>query len=233
LATSLRHHLALGGADAGNVVVCGHRQADIGRRQAERCELLRIEPGAQREHFLAEQFRGLHAGHRLQLRLHHARQVIGDLVRRQGVAVEADIHGVEGLADLHLQRRLQRAGRQLVEHRRDLGVDLGQRLVGIVVEPQRHRDGAHAALAHRIHVVDAVGLGDGVLQRRGDEARDHVRIGAVIDRGDGDDGVFGARILQDRQHEIGAHAEHQDQQADNRCKHRPADEDICKLHDGA
>ena len=28
------------------------------------------------------------------------------------------------------------AGRQLVEHRVDLGVDLGQRFVGIVVEPQ-------------------------------------------------------------------------------------------------
>ena len=200
------HHLAFGIADAGNVIVGGERLADVGRGEPEGRELLRIEPGAQREHLLAEQFGGLHARHRLQLRLHHARQVIGDLVRRQGVAVEADIHGVDGLADLHRQGRLQRAGRQLVEDRSDLGVDFGQRLVGIVVEPQRHRDGADAALADRVHVVDAVGLRDGVFQRRGDEARDHVGIGAVIDRGDGDQRVFGARELQDRQHRIGPQA---------------------------
>ena len=39
-------------------------------------------------------------------------------------------------------------------------------------------------LAGRGHVVDAVGLRDGVLQRRGDEAGDDVGIGAVVDRGD-------------------------------------------------
>ena len=132
-------HLALGVADAGNVVVGGERLADVGRGQPEGGELLRIEPGAQRETFWPEKFRGLHAGHRLQLRLHHAHQVVGDLVRRQHVAVEADIHGVDGLADLHGQCRLLRAGRQLVEDRIDLGVDLGQRLVGIVVEPQSRR----------------------------------------------------------------------------------------------
>ena len=49
------------------------------------------------------------------------------------------------------------------------------------------------------HVVDAVRLGDGVFERRGDEAGDHVGIGAVIGRRDGDDGVLGAWILQHRQ----------------------------------
>ena len=110
--------------------------ADIGGGQPERREFFRIEPGAQRKNLLAEQFGGLHARHRLQLGLHDAHQIIGDLVRRQRVAVEADIHGVDGLADLDGQSRLQRAGRQLIEDRIDLGVDLGQRLVGIVVEPQ-------------------------------------------------------------------------------------------------
>ena len=227
------HHLAFGVADAGYVIVGGERLADIGRGEAERRELLRIEPGAQRKDLLAEQLRGLHPRHRLQLRLHHARQVIGDLVRRQSVAVEADIHGVDGLADLYRKRRLQRAGRQLVKHRSDLGVDLGQRLVGVVIEPQRHGDGADAALADRVHVVDAVGLRDGIFQRRGDEARDHIGIGAVIDRGDGDERVFGARELQDRQHRIGPQAEHQDQQADDRSEHRPADKNVGELHDAA
>ena len=89
------HHLALGVADAGYVVVGGERLADVGGGEPERRELFRIEPGAQGEDLLAEQFRGLHAGHRLQLRLHHADEVIGDLVRRQRVAVKADIHGVD------------------------------------------------------------------------------------------------------------------------------------------
>ena len=224
------HHLAFGIADPGYVIVGGERLADVGGGEAERRELLRIEPGAQRKHLLAEQLRGLHAGHRLQFRLHHAREIIGDLVRRQSIAVEADIHGVDGLADLHRQGRLQRAGRQLIEYGSDLGVDLGQRLVGVVVEPQRHRDGADAALADRVHVVDAVGLRDGIFQGRGDEARDHVGIGAVIDRGDGDECVFGARELQDRQRRIGAQAEHQYQKADDRSEHRPADENVGELH---
>jgi hypothetical protein len=155
---------------------------------------------------------------------------VSPMVRRQGIAVKADIHGVDGLADLHRKRRLQRAGRQLVEHGSDLGVDLGQRLVGVVVEPQRHRDGADAALADRVHVIDAVGLRDGIFQRRGDEARDHVGVGAVIDRRHGDERVFGARELQDRQHRIGPQAEHQYQKAHDGREHRPADEDIGELH---
>src|SRR5208282_369268 len=87
------HHLAFGIADAGYVVVGGQRLADVGRRQPERRELLRIEPGAQGEHLLTEQFRRLHAGDRLQLGLHDAGQVVGNLVRRERVAVEAEIHG--------------------------------------------------------------------------------------------------------------------------------------------
>ena len=224
------HHLALGIADAGYVVVGGQRLADVGRRQPERRELLRIEPGAQGEHLLAEQFRRLHAGDRLQLGLHHAGEVVGDLVRLERVAVEAEIHGVDGLADLDGEDRLQRPGRQLIENRIDLGIDLGQRLVGIVVEPQIDRDRAHPALADRGHVVDAVGLGDGVFQRRGDEAGHHVGIGAVVDRGDVDDRVFGARELQNRQDFVGAQAEHQDQQADDGGEHRPANEDIREVH---
>ena len=223
------HHLALGGADSRNVVVGGQRLADVGRG-----EPVRPRAFADRARRAARTPFG-RAVRRSARRPPPAAsaapraQIIGDLVRRQGVAVKADIHGVDGLADLDGQRRLQRAGRQLIEDRIDLGVDLGQRLVGIVVEPQIDGDGADAALARRGHVVDAVGLRDGVFQRRGDEARDHVRIGAVVDRGDGDDGVFGARILQDRQHHVGAQPEHQDQQADDRGQHRPADENVGEM----
>ena len=102
------HHLALGGAEAGDVVVAGQRRADVRGGQAVGRQLLRIEPGAQREILAAEDLRRLHALDRLQLRLHHAHQIVGDLVGGQHVAGEADIHRVDGLADLDRQDRLLR-----------------------------------------------------------------------------------------------------------------------------
>ncbi|MFK4603337.1 hypothetical protein ABIF57_002789 [Bradyrhizobium diazoefficiens] len=224
------HHLALGGAEPGDVVVAGQRGRYVGCGQPVGGKLDRIEPGAQREGLVAEQLRGLHAGYGLQLGLHHADQVVGDLVRRQHVAAEAEIHGVDGLADLDRQHRLLDAARQLIEHRVHLGVDLGQRLAGVEVQPQVDGDGGGAGLAGRRHVVDAIGLGDGVFQRRGDEPGNDRRIGAVVRRRHGDDRVLGSRILQDRQRGHRLQTQHQDHQADDDRKHRPANEDVGKGH---
>src|ERR1700691_1914495 len=94
-------HLAFGRADAGYVVVRGQRLTDVCRGEPERRKFLRVEPRTQREYLLAEQLRGLRPGDRLQSRLHDAQEVVGDLVRRQRIAVEADIHGVDSLADLN------------------------------------------------------------------------------------------------------------------------------------
>jgi hypothetical protein len=80
---------------------------------------------------------------------------------------------------------------------RDLGLDLRQRRVGVVVELEVHRDGAHALRARRLHVVDAVGAGDDPLERGGDEAADKIGIRADIDGRDPDDRDVAARILAD------------------------------------
>src|SRR5262249_34491113 len=86
------------------------------------------------------------------------------------------------------------------------------------------------ARALRGHVIDAHGLGDRVLQGRGDEAGDHVRIGTVIGRRHGDDGVLGERELPHRERLAGAQADHQDHQADDGRENRPLDEDIGEMH---
>jgi len=50
------------------------------------------------------------------------------------VARETDVHGGERLADSHRQHRLLPSPRQLVQNRIDLGVDLRESLVDVVVE---------------------------------------------------------------------------------------------------
>jgi hypothetical protein len=68
------------------------------------------------------------------------------------------------------------------------------------------------------------------LERRGDEARHHVGIGAVVRGSDRDDRVFGARILQHRQRVVRAHSEHQDEKADNGGEDRAANENVGEIH---
>ena len=84
--------------------------------------------------------------------------------------------------------------------------------------------------ARRAHVVDAVRLRDGVFQRRRDEPGDDIGVGAVIGRRHGDDGILGARILQNRQRADRAQAERENHQADDGCENRPANEDVGEVH---
>src|SRR5207302_636133 len=80
--------------------------------------------------------------------------------------------------------------------------------------------------ADRAHVVDAVRLRDGVLERRGDEARDERRVRADVDSGHGHDRVLRARVLQDGQEPDRAQTEHEHGQAHDRREDRPLDENI-------
>ena len=118
----------------------------------------------------------------------------------------------------------------MVEDRVDLGVDLRQRLAGIVIQPQVDDDGAQPRLARRGHVIDAARLRDGVFERGGDEAGDDVRVGAGIGRRDRDDRVLRARILQNRKRKHRLQAEHQNHQADDDRQHRAADEYVGEVH---
>ncbi len=106
----------------------------------------------------------------------------------------------------------------------DLCVHLGQRLVGIVIQLQRHGDHAAAVGAGRGHVIYAVDLGDRIFQRGGDEAGDQIGIGAEIGRAYGDNRILRARELKHRQDAERAQPQHQQGQADDDGQYRPPDE---------
>jgi hypothetical protein len=94
-----------------------------------------LQPDPHREGAVAEDVGALHAGDRRQPRLHHPRQVVGDLVLVEVGRGEAEIHGGELVVrGLELDDRRLGLRRQVVAHLRDLGLDLGQRRVGVVVE---------------------------------------------------------------------------------------------------
>ncbi len=80
------HHLTLGGAHRGEIVVIGERGAHVLRREPECRKPVGIEPRAQCELPAARNFRQLHALHRVELRLDHARHVVSDLIGRQYTA---------------------------------------------------------------------------------------------------------------------------------------------------
>ena len=105
------HHLPLGRAQAGDIVVVGKRRAYVIGRETVGGELHGVQPGAQREVLGAQQFGRLHTLDRLQFRPHDTDEIIGDLVGFEHGAVEADIHRVDGLTDLHGQHRLLRSNR--------------------------------------------------------------------------------------------------------------------------
>jgi hypothetical protein len=74
------HEVALGLTDGGQVVVALDRRVDVARRQVDRGEAIGVDPDAHRDRppaFLVGD--ALHAGDRRQLRLHVARQPVGEL----------------------------------------------------------------------------------------------------------------------------------------------------------
>jgi hypothetical protein len=140
-----------------------------------------LEPDAHGKHAAAEHVGLLHALDGGEARLHHAVQVVGDLVLIELVGVEAQIHRRElVVAGLDVDRRGLGLGRQLVADLVDLGADLRERGVGVVVEAQVNLDGAEARAAFGLDVIDAVGAGDDALELGGDVAADGVGAGAEV-----------------------------------------------------
>ena len=128
--------------------------------------------------------------------LDDAHEVIGDLVRLENVRGEAQVRGGKlGVGRLDVDDRHLGFGRQVIAHLVHLGADFRQRLVRIVIELEPGGDGGKAQRAAGLKIINAVGGGDGAFERRGDEPAHEVRAGADIDRGDGDRGVFAARVL--------------------------------------
>src|SRR5690606_12972807 len=152
----------------------------------------------------AEDLRALHAGDGRESRLHGAHEVVGDLVLLQDVGAEAQVgRGELRVGRLHVDHGDLGLGRQVAAHAVHLGADLGEGAGGVVVELEAGPDGGDALGAGGLDVVDAVSFGDGALDGRGDEAAHQIGAGADVGRGDGDAGVFAARILAHRQRAVG------------------------------
>ncbi len=89
----------------------------------------------------------MNAFHRLQLGLHHADQIVCDIVGGQGFAGKSDDHRTYIFAGGDRNHRLLRVPGQLVEHGVDLGVDFGERHIGVVIEAHVRSNSAHALRA--------------------------------------------------------------------------------------
>src|SRR6185437_8395793 len=77
---------------------------------------------------------------------------------------------------------------------------------------------------------DSLCLGNRGLERLRNEACHGLRVGTVVGRGNRDDSILSLRELRHRQLKDGAQAEHQDEQADDRRKDWPPDEEVGELH---
>jgi len=223
-------HLTLGPPDGGDIVVVGQRRPHIRAGQAVGAHLLGIEPRAQRETPRPEDFRGLHAFDGLQLRLHRPDQVVGDPVARHDLAVESDVHRHDRFADRDRDDGLLGIRRKLVQDGIDLGVDLRKGAVRIVVEAEKGLDDARILRAGGDEIIDSIGLGDGVLQRRRDEAGDDGRIGARIDGCHRHHGVLGEGEFAHRQEFDGADPQDDDEQVDHDGQDGAPYEEIGEMH---
>ena len=106
---------------------------------------IRFEPDAHRKSAIAEDVGALDSGDGAQSRLYDPNQVVGDLVLIEIVRREAEVQRSElRFRVLDLDDRRFRLGRQIVTNLSHLRLDLGQRVVGVVVEPQVHGDGAES-----------------------------------------------------------------------------------------
>ena len=170
-------------------LLVGERVAHVDGGDAERRHLVRIEPDAHGEGLAAQDLRIGDAVDGLQPGLHHPRQIVGDLRAGHHLAVEGEVHQRGGLAGLLDDDGVLRLARQLALDLLDLRQHVGDRPVGVGVEPQVEGDDAVVLLRGGGERVDALGAGDRLLDGRGDEALDEVGVGARVGRGDGDGGV--------------------------------------------
>ncbi len=205
---------------------------DIGPGDAARRHALRVQPQAHGEAGAAGDDGGADTGHGRQHRLHRAGQIVGDLRRLHLIAGEAEDHdrsaGIAQCALLVDDRIVGLTG-NLVLHLLDLRQNLGQRLVGVIIELEIDGDAALPLAGAGGDVVDALGRGDRLLQRRGDEALHQLWRRARITGRDRDRGGLQIRKLPDRQLQHGTQPDEEDQRADHGGQYRPADEEIGEI----
>src|SRR5262249_44068767 len=120
--------------------------------------------------------------------------------------------------------------RKIIAHLGYFRLDLRQGRVGVIVEPQMHRNGAHALRAGRLQVIDAVGAGNYALERRGDEPAHQIGIRADIGGRHPYNRYITPRILADAERADRLQARDQDYQANHNGEHRTLDKNIGELH---
>src|SRR4029079_4486214 len=232
----LRRHVQLrepplGGSRGGQIVVGGQRPPQRRRRDVQRRHAIRLQPRAQRERPRAQDLGALHAADRRQPRLHHADQIVGDLVVLEQVVREAQVHGGDlRVGRFHLDGRHLRLGGQIGADLIDARADVGQRLRRVEVQLQADVDRRQTQAALRFDVVAAVGGVDGALQRRGDEAAHEVGAGADVDGPHRHGGALQLRVLEHVQAADRLQAGDDDQHADHDRQHGPAPEQVGDLH---
>src|SRR6202040_1410300 len=143
--------------------------------------LVRLEPDAHGEGAVAQNIRTLYSTDSAQLRLHHAGQIVGNLVLVEVGGGKADVHRSKLIVGgLQVDDRRFRFRRQVIANLRNLRLNLRERGVGVIVQLQVHGDRAQPLGARRLHIVDTVSTGDDTLQRRGDESTNQVGVGAHV-----------------------------------------------------
>ncbi len=219
------HHPALGGADGGQIVVRRQRLPHFAGRDVPRCQPVGFQPDPHRKGARAENLGLLYAGNRRQFRLNHPQQVICDLVLVEILRIKTQVRRREpAVAGFDVHHRRLGFRRQIIADLRDFRLNLRQRRVVVVIEPQMHRDRAQPLPAFRLDVINPVGAGDNPFQRRGDVAAHQVSVGADVGGFDRDHGDVAARVLPDVQRAVRLQPGQQDDQVDHRRHDRTADE---------
>ena len=191
--------------------------------------MIRLQPDTHRKHASAEYIGALHAFHRGKSRLHHAIQVIGNLILIEGVGVKTQIGGSElAVGSLDVDRRRLGFRRQFITHLINLGADLSERGIGVVVETQINLDRADAGAAGGFDIIDAVSTGDNAFQLRGNIASHGIRASPEIDGRDVHDGTITARILTRVEFGVGHQADHQNDDVHHERDDGLADEQVGK-----
>ena len=215
----------------GEIVVLRQGVADLRCRDSHGRHPLGLEPDAHGERAAAQDVGALHALDRAQLGLNDPRQIVRDLVLIEILGRKSQVHRREAIVrGLQLDDRRLGFRWQVVPHLGHLRLDLRQCRVGVVVQLQVHRDGAHALSAGGLEVVDAVRARDHPLERRRDEAAHEIRVGAHVGGGHRDDRDVAAGILPHAERPDRLEPGDQDDETDHHGQHGPANEEIGEFH---
>ncbi len=209
-------------------VLLGDRVLDVDRGDAERGELVGIEPDAHRVAALAEDLHVADAGQALERVDHLQIRVIAQRHRIDRAVGRGEIDDQHEVRVLLLDRH---AG--LVDDRRQdrrrlrdavLHVDRGdaQGIADLEGDGDRRRAVVRARRRHVHHAGHAVDL---LLERGRHGVGDDLGAGAGIDRADDDLRRRDLRELRDRKQEVADRAREQHDDRDRGCEDRPLDEE--------